>query len=220
MILCVVCELRELERGLVCAGDERTLDERLGRLVELHALLPFALAPGSGGAEKVSGSRDAPLGVRVDVLDQLIGTVDRELDAIHDRDRDQTGVVPLVSWLDQNVRAWAEYAPHGSTRLPPPTVSSLTGWLRSRLPWACQTYPGMPDFAAELATYKRHLERALGQDLRPTRYETPCPYCHVRLLFRKAGGDYIECKSCRRLWKDDEYAQLAAMAVDEHRDSA
>jgi len=54
---------------MVCDVDRDWLDRVLGEIVELYALLPEQLAPGQAAGPRVSGSREAPLPLRVDPLD-------------------------------------------------------------------------------------------------------------------------------------------------------
>ena len=64
---CVVCQRRIPNRPLVCDGDRQGLDSMLREIPDLFARLDPS--PGAGGGPKVSGSREAPVPVSVDVVD-------------------------------------------------------------------------------------------------------------------------------------------------------
>jgi hypothetical protein len=66
---CVICQ-RALETpAMACTGCSNRLDATLVEIGHHHADLPEHLERGQGGGPKVSGSREAPLPLRVDPLD-------------------------------------------------------------------------------------------------------------------------------------------------------
>ena len=66
---CLICETADLETGRVCTRCGRIEDRRLREIEWAWILLPLAVQPGSAAGPRVSGSREAPLPVRVDPLD-------------------------------------------------------------------------------------------------------------------------------------------------------
>ena len=81
MSTCVICLRREAERPMVCLGDRSWLARTLVEIVELYALLPANLMPGQSQGQRVTGSREAPLPLRVDPLDL---TMPADAKAVHD----------------------------------------------------------------------------------------------------------------------------------------
>lgn len=78
---CVICQRREAEQPQVCLGDRLWLDRTLAEIVELYAMLPANMVPGQAQGQRVSGSREAPLPLRVDPLDL---SMPARTDGIHD----------------------------------------------------------------------------------------------------------------------------------------
>jgi hypothetical protein len=66
---CVVCGLRPPRNPPACELCRHRLAARLWEIRDLHALLPAALEPGQGETQRVSGSREAPLPLRLAALD-------------------------------------------------------------------------------------------------------------------------------------------------------
>lgn len=176
---------------------------------------------GSPGDTRVSGSTDAPLGVRVAVLDLIVaaggGTV-------HDPHGDQTGQLPVIPRLDSWVADWIGRRRAGEHR-PLPTVPVLCGWLLDRLDWACQGHPAIDDFAGEVRGILGTLRAVNGHtSARPEQMVgVPCKRCDLVSLHRAPGDHYIACSNpdCGLLLTQDEYAAwvrlLAAAAQQQGR---
>src|SRR5690349_5652729 len=156
--LCVVCQRRQFDRAQVCQGDRIWLDRTLLEIVELYALLPANLAPGRHHGQRVSGSREAPLPLRVDPLDLLMPA---RAATVHDTYRDQVGQVSIASVLDSWVRDWRDVRDRGEG-LPTPTVVDLARWLGNRLEWAADLHPAVDEFAAELRKMRGGLAAVVG----------------------------------------------------------
>lgn len=219
---CIVCpvyrpdaDARVTSYGLACVPCRNRLAGDLADLARLFPLLQHAIVPGSSGAgERVSGSREAPLPVRVDLLD--LGLPPRS-GVVHDPHGDQTGAVPIASVLDQWVRDWHETI-GGNAPLPVPTVPSLVGWLRSRdrFEWALTYHAALDEFAREIRQMAGALRSALCVSRPTIKFTIPCPRCEVRALVRDAaGGDYVECAACHTLWTEAEYERLVRLLVAE-----
>ena len=209
---CVVCRRRPPQHPHVCDGCRKRLHNTLAEIVDLYALLPGAMVPGSATGEKVSGTREAPLPLRVDPLDLSLPL--RGGGVVHDPDGDQTGMVPVVWTLDTWVRDWRDTL-WPNHRLPAPTVATLCGWLRNRLDDACDQHPAIAEFAGDITRVHTDLRRVLG--LLPLRHRlhAPCPQCDMLTLYRDDGADYVECGSCGRVWSEDEYARLVIVIAGE-----
>ena len=209
---CVVCQRRTPERPMVCDGCRRRIDVDLSEIVDLYALLPTALEPGPSTGQRVSGSREAPLPLRVDPLDLALPV--RNPGPVRDDARLQTGHQPVAVRLWWIVDDWRSVRGQGE-RQPEPTVVTLTGWLRHRLDWACDHHPAIDEAAAELRTMTGELRAVLGRSELRHRLPAPCPDCDMLTLYRDDGSDYVECGSCHRLWTEDEYAWLVRTAAEE-----
>lgn len=66
---CVLCGKRPPRWAPACDLCRNRLARALWEIRDLHALLPAALAPGQGETQRISGSREAPLPLRVAALD-------------------------------------------------------------------------------------------------------------------------------------------------------
>lgn len=208
MAECVVCQRQPPERPMVCEGCRQRVIDHLRQIVDLYATLPAMLEPGASTGQRVSGSREAPIPVRLDPLDLSLPL--RGSQAVRDPYGDQTGMVPVVWRLDSWARDWqTTLVP--DQRLPVPTVATLAGWLRDRLDLACRHHPAVDEFAAEMRQTVAALDQALGRV--PPKPEpccgVECDRCDLRLLHRRADGSGdVEChnQDCRRVMRASEYA--------------
>jgi hypothetical protein len=175
--LCVTCArlfvsapVRYYERPNVCQGCRDRLRQLLAELVDVYAQLDLERLRGHG--QRVAGSREPPLPLRIDVLDLL-----------HD--------VPAL--LDSWARDWQTYT---WALLPVPTVTSLTSWLSVRLEWACNSHPAIDDFAGELHAVIGTVRSAAGLTKpRPEQLDIPCrrKTCDQLTLWRYPGDDRVYC---------------------------
>jgi len=200
--LCVIDQRRQYERAAVCNGCRTWLDRTLVEIVELYALLPANLLPGQAHGQRVSGSREAPLPLRVDPLDLMMPA---RVGIVHDVWRDQTGQVSVATILDLWVRDWRDVRDRGEG-LPTPTVLELTRWLGNRLEWACDDHPAVDEFANEMRDLRRILRSFVGvNEIRPEHLDVPCRRCDLLDLHRLPGEDRVECGSCGCLMTEAEF---------------
>lgn len=207
---CVICT-RDLEPGrYACDGCQLRLDHTLLEVAELHAQLPNALEPGRGAGQRVTGSREAPLPLRVDPLDLSLPL--RSLEGISDPDHDQIGHVPVAVELATWVREWREAGAPGEV-LPTPAVPNLVNWLRVRLDWACRQHQAVDEFDTAMRDLAARLRRAHGiVRVLPERLDVPCrrSTCNALTLFRHDGDDgKVRCESpdCRAVYTAQEYQE-------------
>lgn len=207
---CVVCQRREVRTGMVCDPDRDRLARTLAEVVELYALLPEQIQPGQASGPRVSGSREAPLPLRVDPLDL---TMPARAGGVHDALGDQVGYLPVASVLDSWVQDWRGTIRCGSVN-PCPTVPELARWLGTWLPTACDHHPAVDEFADEMFSLARTLRRACGMvDPRPELLDAACSRCDSVSLHRLPGEDRVECGVCGRLMTESEYHQWTKMVV-------
>lgn len=162
----------------------------------------------------VSGSREQPIPIRVDVID-LTGTARGAnlTDAGKVHPDDHIGYLAVASLLDGWARSWRDTLWPGH-HLPPATVDELVAWLRTRLEDACDSYPELPLMADEIKALRSTLRGLAGEiDPPPEPCDgVDCARCSVRgNMFRRPGDTYrAECSTCGTLYTEDEYAALIA----------
>jgi hypothetical protein len=192
---------------------------------QLHGLLrriPSAYntldpTPGGGHHEHVSGSHDAPLGVRIAVLDQTY-TGPALANPLIPAGPDQEGVLPAPRILWHIANAWlpAWRESHPSERLPAPYVEPLTTWLDDRLDWACNTLEHLiGDHAAYLSALARRLDHLNDPGThRPDRIDgVPCRECDGYTLTRH--GEDVICTDprCKVRMGPSEYERWLKLQV-------
>lgn len=208
LVKCVIDQRRDIESGQVCAGCRSWLTRTLTEIVELYALLPANLMPGQAQGQRVSGSREAPLPLRVDPLDL---TMPARAAVVHDPLGDQVGLLSVATVLDSWVRDWRDVRGKGEG-LPGPTVVELGQWLAVRLDDACDDHPAIDEFADEMKALGHQLRRAVGRfEIRPEHLDVPCRRCDLMDLHRLPGEDRVECGSCGDLLTEDEYLRWIKM---------
>ncbi|PPS71985.1 MULTISPECIES: hypothetical protein [Streptomyces] len=156
-----------------------------------------------GEGERVSASKEAPLPLRLDVLNLLGPSADAVLTG-----EDQEGPVPVVGVLS----AWADLVTEQTRQRPVSgTVSGLTQHLLDHVEWACRQ-EWIRDFAGEVEGLMKTLRRVSG--IEPVRIPLPviCPTCDLRTMVREEGSGWAaECRYCPAAkLSAREYSQLVA----------
>jgi hypothetical protein len=185
---------RQAESGqLICASCTTRLRRDIEIIPTLERWLSHHVAPGAGGGAKVSGSRDAPIPVRLEVIDH----------AAH---------------MQHVLKAWAWLiAEHRGLVYPErANVSDLALWLVRHVGWAagqgwisdmCEELAGLRRTTHALAPWQVQVDELLG----------PCLTCDLRALIQVAGETYIECDlrvgCCGSLWSSEEYGGHVAELV-------
>ncbi|MFK4096708.1 hypothetical protein [Streptomyces anthocyanicus] len=154
-------------------------------------------------SERVSASKEAPIPLRLDVLNLLGPSADAVLTG-----EDQTGPVPVVGVLS----AWSDLVAEQTRQQPVNrTVTGLTQHLIDHVEWACRQ-EWVADFAEELEGLTKTLRRVSGVE--PVRILLPvtCPTCDLRTMVREeSSGWAAECRYCPAVkLSTREYAQLVA----------
>ena len=211
---CVIDGVTELEAGQVCRRCEYREADRLDQIVTMHAQLGDWLEPGTTAVQRVSGSREAPLPLRVDVLDLAAPARVLRIRGYFD---DQMGEIAVASVLDSWVRDWIDLRSHGGRgeNLPVPVVATLAVWLRNRLPWAVVEHLAIDEYSGEIQALWYSLRRAVGDmPVHPERLWTPCRDCEQLTLARHPGEDRpIRCVNCRLAWTEDDYNQWTKLVA-------
>ena len=200
-LICCVCQRREIRTGMVCDSDRTRLARTLDEIVDLYARLPGLLVPGQTAGQRVSGSREASLPLRVDPLDL---SMPPRAAAVHDPYKDQVGEIAVAAHLDLWVQDWrGVLAVHTN---PDPTVPALAAWLRTWLYEACDRCTAVDDFAAEMFALAVTLRRTCGTTgVKPKLLDAECSRCDQRAMYRLPGEDRVECGGCGRRMTEDEY---------------
>lgn len=166
---------------------------------------------GLKSAPRVSGSRAAPVPIRLDPTD-LAASVRPASTAVHARSpwpADQIGWLSVATELDFWVADWA--AERTESR-PSPQVPALAGWLLDRLDWACCHHVALDEFAVKVsAIYGALMSAVGGWAAKPETLITPCRSCGMLALYRhigpREGTDRIACGACPALLTEGEYAE-------------
>ncbi|MFJ9740858.1 hypothetical protein [Streptomyces sp. NPDC101166] len=157
----------------------------------LYARLSASLRPGSStGGPVVSGSRTAPLPVRIEVLDLM------------------TERGPIISALEGWVRDWEFYGratvDEGGTLQR--RVDHAVQTLRFNLAWAAAHHPAFSDFADEIHHVKRRAETATGAEKPPIKVPVTCR-CGATVRFTLDTRSEI-CRACGAEYGHSELTRL------------
>jgi hypothetical protein len=201
--LCLLCpvygqEAVHFEYPHVCFPCRSRMKRHLEGIAEQWLMLDPT--PSGSAGERISGSREAPIGARVDVLDQILAVSPFAEEMIHDPFRDQIGERPAAAVLDAIAKEWLDVRRSRGLKehRPVPTVVNLTAWLSDRLDWACERLPdSIGDNADEIRSLCGRLH-ALNGNSRSRDPEplpaTPCKKCgHIALV--SVEGQVV-CTNC------------------------
>lgn len=216
--LCRVCSIFgqtpvHYERAHVCYHCEARTARLLVSISDQWLLLDPTPAGGQG--ERVTGSKEAPLAARVDVLDQLLPVGEHTAEPIRANIGDQIGEAPAAAVLDAIALEWVGYRRRDGYRehRPVPTVPNLTAWLRDRLEWACTRLPDVIDSNAEEIRALNGRLHALNGNTRSRDPEpvpaTPCKRCGQIALVRVEGTTL--CTNCSQY--SGPFADLLPAAI-------
>lgn len=205
-LVCTICARNLDSPGMACDSCRRRLDSTLVEIGHLHAELPDHLERGQANGQRVSGSREAPLPLRVEPLDlSMPARAHKPTLVAREHPEDWLGHVSVLSTLDSWVRYWRDTRDMRE-HLPVPAGASLVSWLRTRLDWACDHHPAIDEFDKEMRDLRGALRTVLGvSDTRPELLDVPCRKCEWRSLAHLPGEDRVECDHCGDLSTLDEY---------------
>lgn len=218
------------ELGGVLIVDDGTFDAP--HAYDVVTLLPAPIAGARTGGP-VSGSRDAPVPVNLDLVDltaparagsvlphangdarQRAAAIARtktwELHDYAGHWDDQIGHLSVATTLDTWVRDWRDA--RGNTEgWPAATVAGMCRWLADRADDACDNHPAVDEFAADLERVHRTLRGVLGLvgPWPELLGGVPCRHCDTAALYRLPVGhygqqQYIECGECGDLMTPEE----------------
>ncbi|RRD03217.1 MerR family transcriptional regulator [Arachnia propionica] len=174
------------------------VEQALGELPELCALLPDALTSGPDpwGGGRTGASSGTPL--RLDVL-QLLDTRDTTgwLDGMEFCDPDGVGVLPFLwGWCRDLASDLFDTCPGEVKELPEqPTLTAVTDWLTQHLPLIRGTAQ-WPEFEWGVLRVHRQV-RAAVRHLKEPSPAVPCPRCGTGPLEAPAPDEPLwVCRPC------------------------
>jgi hypothetical protein len=197
MSACTVCStaLYETELGhQACRPCTDRVDLHLRALAGtdgLYARLADSLHPGSSsGGPAVSGSRTAPLPLRLEVLNAM------------------TERGPVISPLEGWVRDWETFgrATVNEAGTLQQRLDHAVGTLRFNLNWAAANHPAFADFADELHAIVRRCRTATGTEKPPVKVPVACACGQILRVSLDMNG--IECRHCRTEYGHAEMLRL------------
>ncbi len=174
---------------MLCGGCTKRLGQQLA---ELPARLHLVQALHDGRQTPRRSDRpggDAPVPVNVDAVDLL-------------------NAVPAV------LGSWVMLVCEERSLRGPDTPDRLSSWLLGQFDWLVRQ-PWVDDMADEVNDLTRSAERLCRVDEHRHRLEPPCPSCTARELGRWDGTDQVDCASCGRRWKAEEYPWMVRLALDD-----
>lgn len=213
--ICVICRNRTPHRPSVCEPCRRWLAFDLGTLVAVWQEL--SAEPGRANTQRISGSRERPLGVHLAALDHMLPVTHTE--AIVDDHGDQVGAIPVAVVLASWVRDWLETM-HNPNDQPHFTVPDMAAWLAHFSEWACDHHPAIGDFATEIRTTLATCRAAIGElPLRPQLCDgIACQRCDNRALYRAEGR--VTCAVCGKIYEQTEYDEWVRQLAGQTRQLA
>lgn len=202
---------------MTAAGLCRWCAERLARELEelpnLVAEVEASTAAAGGNGERITGTRDAPVPVRVGAVSWIGSAPPGAVET--DWPEDQTGPTPIAALLGSWARLVAE---ERHVNQPVGRVGALVEFLRRHHDWiTAQMWAD--DYAGEV-----HAAWQVGRSLAGVRSDVfrlpvPCPTCSRTELVRQNGADRIECEGCGRIWRESEYRHLVLVLAAELREA-
>lgn len=206
----------------LCVDCLTVCGQDIGRLVADYVALEQVLAPGSGGGEFVSGTRERPVPLRLGVealqarmlhvlttWEAVVRDVCGLSDSVEDGVRDGWAIQAAVKILEPRVRRLAAL---GATEV---------------YPTGCEDDPtDMTGMEALLAMRDLHRDahRMLGLTRKVNRLPGECPRCGLGTLVapdgtehpalaRDNGKDEVVCQACGHWMEREEYERYAGLVV-------
>lgn len=229
MTLCVGYHDSRIEArtGYMCSNCRNRLSSLLVQMPSLATWLHENIAPSGGAGERVSGTREEPIPLRIDILDYVGPSSSREISATEiNRRRALDGLHPIdppeqfgeASLLDV-IASWALLVSEERYDDWPPKddLATLCNWLHSQLDWiVCQ--PWVDEMLVHLGDVSQKAERLAPRDPEMKRLKPPCPSCNVLgLVFTRGIG--VKCETrlggCGRSWEAEDYDRLIVVLGSE-----
>lgn len=190
---CTRCprELRDDEAGrYLCQPCESRAIAALTQIPTMYGQLSGLLHRGASTGPAVSGSKTAPVPLRLDVLELQL----------------ETGPIlaPLQAW----VRDWETYghAELNETGSLQDRVASACRTLRYNLGWAVEHHPASDEFAEELSSIHRTLQGVTSGERPARRLHAQCPCGNSFPFTVNTRGE--TCRGCGAEYERGEILRL------------
>jgi len=174
-----------------CRPCTRRVDDNLAALPALYVQLGSRLAPGSSsGGPAVSGSRTAPLPLRLEPLNLLA----------------RGGVVTILqTWLIDfhDLNDWTYPQWRGDLRR---QCEDVVKRLRGNLLWAAASHPAFAEFAGEIRQLRGQCQAQVDGERPPRRVFVTCP-CSQTLGFT-LDTTGLRCPNCQQQYGHSELLDL------------
>lgn len=199
-ITCTICRRaldpdREQIRHQRCADRLRT---HLIELPGLYALMGAVLAPGTaGGGSRVSGTRTAPMPVRLEPLSL----------------RGPGGIITTLTLWETHIREERGLSAGTVRGIGGQDLAAIVLFLRAQLPWICDHYSQAEKLDADLRDIAHDCHAAagllptmmrIGDCPNPLADEQPCGTA----LYADPYADQVRCRWCRRTWFRPQWMAL------------
>jgi len=202
---CVCCRKRDPFEGYACGPCRSRLRTWLLEIPDLwEQLLAEPLSPsgspGKGGP--ISGSRERPIPIRVDLWDLTHAGAGEVLAGL-----DQVGHAPVWMTLQTWTADWMEILDRGESG-PAWWVGGFCDWMRERVDDVCDIHPAIDEAFRDIRSLRGSMLAQLGQvDIPDYKRGVPCrnPACNALALVHHAGSEWIECGSCDSLLTFEDY---------------
>jgi hypothetical protein len=217
---CVCCSRRDPHEGYACTPCRSRLRSWLSEIPDLYSqLLDEPLAPsgspGKGGP--VSGSKDRPIPIRVDLFDLTNAGGWPEV-----LDEDQVGHLPVWMTLQTWARDWSTFRAMGEAG--DQSVPGLCHWMRERVDDMCDEHEAIDEAFADIRRLHGAMRTQLGLiDIPDYKHGVPCrnQACNALALVRPNGSDFIECQECPSVLTPGEYdTWVRALAAAARKEKA
>lgn len=180
------------------------LDGRLQRIPVLYRMLADVLEPGAAVGTRVSGSRTAPIPVRLEPLSlRARGGIIAILATWETDWRDRRGWAPVPARADREQLVDGDQA-----------LADIVRFLSAHLPWAVRSHPAVDEFAGEIGDIVGACLRVLGLVNNAYRIGQ-CPAqlgtrtCG-RVLYADPYATAIRCDRCHTEWPRTRWLLLGA----------
>jgi hypothetical protein len=201
---CACCHRRDPHEGYACNPCRSRLRSWLSELPDLYTrLLDEPLAPsgspGKGGP--VTGSRDRPIPIRVDLFDLTHAGAQAWLAG-----EDQVGHIPVWMTLETWARDWSTFRNMGEAA--DRTVPGLCRWMWERVDDMCDEHDAIDECFNDIRRLHGAMRAQIGLiDVPDYKRGVPCrnQACNALALVRPNGSDFIECQECPSVLTPEEY---------------
>lgn len=216
---CCCCRKRDPHEGYACGPCRSRLRTWLSEIPDLFTRLlaePLTPSDSQGKGGPVSGSRDRPILIRVDLFDLTHAGAGEQLDGV-----DQIGHLPVWMTLQTWAADWVQVLDRGESG-PEWWVGGFCEWMRVRVDDVCDVHPAVDEAYDDIRRLHGTLYAQLGLFEKPDyKKGVPCRQCNALALVRHDGSNFVECGECPAVLTPEEYDRwVRAVASAVKKDKA